>query len=172
MRKMSYHKIYHTSRIGLILFALIVGFKSLICGDIKIALKRIILPINYWRVSIFQIVSDYIINFSQNHKKINVLDIGSPKMLSLFLASRIDGLVYATDLQDKAIYTEWERHYHNLTDRNNIYFEYVNAKQTTYPDNFFEIVYSLSVIHMITPAENGDIQALLEIQKKLNEKDY
>ena len=156
------------SRLVLIFFGLKIGINSFIRGDYRIALKRIILPVNYWRVSIFKHVVDCILKSDHcGEEQIRILDIGSPKLLSLFLANRVDGTIYSTDLQDRTIFTEWKKHYQNMSNKNNLIFEFQNAKKLTYPDKWFDIVYSLSVIHMIAPAENGDILALREIQKKI-----
>lgn len=152
----------------MIQFSLRIGFNSFIRGHYKISIKRIILPINYWRVSIFKFVANYILNLDLNTKKdIKFLDIGSPKLLSLLLASQINGKIYATDLQDEAIFREWEKHYHNMINGDNIIFEFADAKNLKYPDNYFDIIYSLSVIHMISPAQDGDILALRQIQNKI-----
>ena len=141
---------------------------SFLHGDIKIALKRIILPVNYWRVAIFKIVAEYILKSDIDiNKKIKILDIGSPKLLVLFLGSKIKSKIFSTDLQDEAIFTEWEKHCRNISNSDNIIFEYADAKALKYPDNYFDIIYSLSVIHMIPPSKDGDIIALKEIQKKI-----
>jgi len=145
-----------------------LGICSFYKGDFKIALKRIVLPINYWRVAIFKIVADFILNMNiYENDNIKILDVGSPKFLSIFLASKINADLYATDLQDESIFTEWKRYYKNSATKKNVIFEYANAKQLKYPDNYFDIIYSLSVIHMITPGNEGDILALKEIQKKI-----
>lgn len=168
MKKMSCEKSPHISRLRLIAFGLKIGYNSFLHGDHKIALKRIILPINYWRVAIFRIVANYILQSDHSRRQhIRILDIGSPKLLSLFLASNTNGKIYATDLQDETLFTEWKKHYQNMSHRGNIIFEFANAKQLQYPDKYFDIIYSLSVIHMITPAEEGDILALREMQKKI-----
>ena len=161
------------SKLELILYGLTIGFYSLIQGNFKIAFKRIIFPINYWRVTIFHIVANYILSLNSENQVKKILDIGSPKLLSLFLSSQLNCEIFSTDLQDKSLFTEWEKHFHNMPNKkDNIIFEFANAKKLKYPDNHFDIVYSLSVIHMITPAENGDILALKEIQKKIKPEGF
>lgn len=158
------HKI---SKLKLIIFGLKTGFVSFIRGNYKAGLKRMILPINYWRVTIFKIVAERIFRSTFNKNGMKILDIGSPKLLSIFLATNINGEIYATDLQDKVIFTEWELHSRNLPLKSNLIFEFADAKKLSYPDRYFDVVYSLSVIHMITPAENGDVLALMDVQKKI-----
>jgi ubiquinone/menaquinone biosynthesis C-methylase UbiE len=157
------------SKLELILFGLKIGFYSLIRGNFKIAFKRILLPINYWRVTIFSIVANYILNLNFNNiTDIKILDIGSPKLLSLFLSSQLNCKIFSTDLQDKSLFTEWEKHFHNMPNKkDNIIFEFANAKILKYPDKYFDIIYTLSVLNIITPAEDGDVLALKEIQKKI-----
>jgi SAM-dependent methyltransferase len=155
------------SRMQLLLFGLSIGLQSIYKGDYTIGLKRIILPINYWRLTIFKYVSEFILNFIDAKKtKVKILDIGSPKKCALFLSSKINGTIYATDLQDKSIFTEWKKYYLNMSKKKgNIIFEYANAKKLPYENNSFDIVYIISVLHMITPVENGDIVSLKEIQR-------
>lgn len=156
------------SKLRLIAFGLLVGLKTLARHHYKIAFKRIVLPINYWRVTVFKCVVDHIINMDwDSAQDARILDVGSPKLLSLFLATRIGGLIFATDLQDKSIFSEWQKHYQHVSKRKNMVFEFADAKRLPYPDNHFDAVYSLSVIHMITPAEDGDMLALKEMQKKI-----
>lgn len=156
------------TKIAIISYAFKLGVHSLLKGDVKIAIKRIILPINYWRVTIFQFVANYImISEDLNRNDVKILDIGSPKLLSLYLGSNLNGTVYATDLCDKTIFTEWEKYYRNVSDKDNMIFEYANARELKYPDKYFDLVYSISVIHMISPAENGDVLAINELQKKI-----
>lgn len=162
-------KIPNISRWELILFGFKIGIKSFFQGDFKIGLKRIIQPINYWRVAIFKVVAEYILDQYYRKKNIKILDIGSPKLLSLFLATKLSGDIYSTDLQDKAIFTEWKRHYNRITNKTNVIFEYANAKCLNYQEKYFDIVYSISVIHIITPARDGDIIALREIHTKIKD---
>jgi len=155
-------------KFDIIAFGLKLGWMSCLKGDIRKGLKRIILPVNYWRVSIFKHVAEHILgNISDTDSTLKILDIGSPKLLALYLSSQINGDVYTTDLQDPAIFSEWERYFHNTSDKTNLKVEYANAKNLPYPDSFFQVIYSLSVVHMISPAEDGDILALKEMQKKL-----
>lgn len=157
------------NRITLYFFGLKIGlFYFFRTGQLKVALKRIILPFNYWRGLIFKIVAEKILSIGENDKSnIKILDIGSPKMLSLFLSSKSKNTIYATDLQDKNIFSEWKKLHEKNFHKGEIIYQYLDAKSIDYPDNHFDIIYSLSVIHMITPGEDGDIQALHEIQKKI-----
>lgn len=157
------------SRIELYFFGLKIGlFYFFRTGLLKIALKRIILPFNYWRGLIFKIVAEYLLTICDDSKsKLNILDIGSPKMLSLFLSSKLNATIYATDLQDKAIFSEWNKLYESTSHKGEVIFDYLDAKSIDYPDHYFDVIYSLSVIHMITPGKDGDIKALNEIQKKI-----
>jgi len=157
------------NRITILFFGLKIGlFYLLKTGQLKVALKRIILPFNYWRGLIFRIVAENLLRiFANNKTKIKILDIGSPKMLSLFLSSKLDATIYATDLQDEAIFSEWKKLYEENTHKGEMVFRYLDAKSIDYPDDYFDVVYSLSVIHMITPGKDGDIKALNEIQKKI-----
>ncbi len=150
-----------------------LGIRSLLKADYKIALKRLMLPVNYWRASIFSHVASFLAQAADiSNQSLKILDVGSPKLLSLFLAAKTNCSVYATDLQDQAIYTEWQKHYKNMSTRNNVCFEFADVKSLNYPNEYFDIAYSLSVIHMVTPADTGDIMALKELQKKVKRGGY
>jgi len=149
-------------KIGLVYF-----FKT---ARLKVALKRIILPFSYWRGLIFKIVAEHLIAVCDDSKgNLKIIDIGSPKMLSLFLSTQLDATIYATDLQDKAIFSEWDKLYESNSHKGKIIFDYLDARSIDYPDGYFDVIYSLSVIHMITPGKDGDIKALKEIQKKITQ---
>ena len=164
---MNLFKSQNISRLEIIIFGYMIGVRSFFQGDFIIGLKRIIQPVNYWRVTIFKYVADYLLVDLGRRRKIKILDIGSPKLLSLFLATKLSGEIYSTDLQDRAIFTEWKRHYEKMSNMADVIFEFANAKCLNYREKYFDVVYSLSTIHMITPEKDGDLTALCEIQKKI-----
>ena len=145
-----------------------LGIYSLLSADFKIAAKRLILPVNYWRVAIFKFVAQKVIAvYKQRDNEFEILDIGSPKLISLYAAHKTNASVYATDLCDETIFTEWKRYWENTTDKSNLKFEYADAKSLKYKDNKFDAAISLSVIHMVSPAQDGDITALREITRTI-----
>ena len=81
--------------LGLYRFGLSVGARTLSRAP-RDAIKRLVLPVEYIRCAEFRYVLEHL-DVTANHR---VLDIGSPKLLSLFLAARVGAHVWATDLLD------------------------------------------------------------------------
>jgi len=84
-------------------FGIKTGINSILSRHYLIGLKQLFFPISYWRFPIFNIALDNI----EREKSIRILDIGSPKLLSLYLAIEYGHIVYATDLQDQEIFNRY-----------------------------------------------------------------
>jgi len=97
----------------------------------------------------------------RNRKKI--LDIGSPKLLALYLAKQYDVEIYATDLLDYFIDDFIQLK--NILQTSNLKIECQDTTSLAYEDNFFDVVYSVSVIEHI-PGQ-GDSVAISEIERVL-----
>ena len=82
-------------------FGIKTGIKSVMKGNGVIGFKQSMFPISYWRFPIFGIVLDNL----RRKGRGTILDIGSPKLLSLYLAIECKWVVYATDLQDQQIFS-------------------------------------------------------------------
>ena len=91
-------------------------------------------------------------------KNAAILDVSSPKVLSLYLASRGHTLT-ATDLDDAKIFSRWQK-LARYSGPGSYKAEYQDARHLAYPDNSFDIVYSISVIEHIP--DRGDAEALEE----------
>jgi SAM-dependent methyltransferase len=124
-------------------------------------LKRLILPVEYVRCAEFRYVLRHL-DAGPGHA---VLDVGSPKLLSLFLASR-GARVHATDLVDyffDAYGTYAASARVGGTPRYRM--EVQDARRLTYPDESFDRVFSVSVVEHIP--DDGDRAALREIARVL-----
>ena len=142
-------------------FALSVGLRAIGAGLFTEGLKLLVSPVGYWRFLHNAIVLE---EFSKLSGNAQVLDASSPKLLSLLLASRTGGTVYATDLDDKKIFTRWHRLAVALG-YENYRVEYQDARQLAYPDESFDLIYSISVIEHIPGC--GDANALTEFRRLL-----
>jgi hypothetical protein len=80
--------------------------------------------------------------------RVRALDASSPKLLSLMLASPTENKVYATDLNDALIFSRW-RPFTRALGLKNYGVEYQDARQLKYADEFFDLVFSISVIERI-----------------------
>jgi SAM-dependent methyltransferase len=154
------------------LFGYVIGFNSFIKGHYKIGIKRMIHPVGYWRYPVF----NYIIKKLINKEKLRVLDIGSPKILSLYFALRKGYETFSIDIQDLEIYSVWKTYY--LDSKNSNIFkidkyknqhlfipEIQDGRKLDYPDNFFDLVYSVSVLEHIP--SDGDSLTMKEIERVL-----
>ncbi|MCL4248899.1 MAG: hypothetical protein KJ065_12200, partial [Anaerolineae bacterium] len=70
-----------------------VGTSLLLHGKMVLGLKKVIQPVGYWRVPEYRFVLQEA-NFKTGER---VLDIGSPKLLALYLTKFRGVEVYATD---------------------------------------------------------------------------
>src|SRR6266700_1439999 len=76
-------------------FGVLVGLRTLPVA-LRHGLKRLILPVEYIRYA----EDVYVLQHLEVRPGARVLDVGSPKLLSLFLAARFGAHVHATDLLD------------------------------------------------------------------------
>jgi SAM-dependent methyltransferase len=142
-------------------FGLLVGARALPFSP-RHAIKRLVLPVEYIRCAEFRYVLEHLDVTSDHH----VLDIGSPKLLSLFLAARVGAHVRATDLVDYFFpsYTAYAASM--LGPRKERYvMETQDAQALSYDDETFDRVFSVSVIEHI-PGD-GDTVAVNQIARVL-----
>lgn len=151
---------------GIYFFGQRLGLKSCLKGHYDIGIKRILLPVNYWRYPVFR----YAEKFFKNGGPLSVLDIGSPKLLSVYLAAKYQHQVFATDIFDETIFTMWQRYYEDFQNNGKhehprYIAELQDARNLKYDDNKFDVVFSVSVIEHIP--HDGDAEAMREIARVL-----
>jgi SAM-dependent methyltransferase len=142
-------------------FGFMTGVRTITAAPVE-SIKRIVLPVEYVRYVEFRYVLEHL-DATEEHV---TLDIGSPKLLSLFIASRIGGTVYATDLDPYFI--EAYRSFSNRVlgiRKDCFHMEVQDACNLQYSDQSFDRVYSVSVIEHIP--DSGDSDALKEIARVL-----
>jgi len=123
-------------------------------------LEMIILPMNYWRC----IETPLILKGLNPKKEEEILDIGSPKLLSLFLAKKFGAKVISSDINEYFInYSKNFSKILGIKDRYNI--KTIDARKINLKDNSIDKVYSLSVFEHI-PKE-GDKKAIKEVKRIL-----
>lgn len=149
------------------IFGISIGIKSVFNGNVVNGFKRILYPVGYWRYPIYTIMKKVL----NSTKKLSVLDIGSPKIFALYFAIKRGYHVYATDLQDEQIFSVWHKYYSDFFSKKSskenglLTTEFQDARKLKYPDEYFDIVYSISVLEHIP--ENGDTDAMIEIARVL-----
>jgi len=87
-----------------------LGMNSIKKGHFAIGVKRFLSPINYWRFPVFNDIR----NLLRNKNRLRILDIGSLKLLAIYLAAERKDKVYATDSQDESIFSVWSTYYEDL----------------------------------------------------------
>ncbi|MFZ3169716.1 MAG: class I SAM-dependent methyltransferase [Candidatus Methanoperedens sp.] len=120
-------------------------------------LTKIINPIDTTRYTEFAYLLKFIKN--RNLRKMNILDISSPFMMSYILAS--ENKVLKTDINIE------EKSYINETI--NLSFKLEDAAQLSFKDNTFDLIYSISVIEHIY---NKYIQAINEMIRVVKKDGY
>ncbi len=143
------------------LFGLGLGARTLPSAPIA-GLKSLVLPVEYIRCA----ETRYILQHLDVQSGQRVLDIGSPKLLSLFLAARLRAEVHATDLLDY-FFKPYERYSRVALgrDQGRYHVGREDARHLTYPAAHFQRVFSLSAIEHI-PGD-GDTKAMQEIERVL-----
>ncbi|MBI5116963.1 class I SAM-dependent methyltransferase [Candidatus Poribacteria bacterium] len=148
-------------------FAMKVGFAAICSGSIVNGLKQFLCPVGYWRFPVLGVVDQVLREHSFNSPWI--LDIGSPKLLSIYLAAKYRGVVHATDIQDKNIFGRYAAEFKSYNSTFGASGDYrvslQDARQLEFDNNTFDIVYSLSVIEHIP--NGGDSKAMTEIERVL-----
>jgi ubiquinone/menaquinone biosynthesis C-methylase UbiE len=94
-----------------------------------------------------------------------VLDLSSPKLLVYFLAQRYPQIdFYSIDKSEEELLS-WQEITPKL---NNLFLSKDDATKISFPDGYFDEVYSVSVIeHINLKKVNGDSKAMEEIYRVL-----
>lgn len=145
-------------------FSLRLGLGCLGRGPTRAALARLLNPIAYPRAMEFALTLRGLDLPAEGR----VLDIASPKLLLLWLASHTSLVIHSTDILEDFI--EPTAHLvtrlglaQDLGER--LYLERQDARALTYPDDHFDAIYSVSVVEHIP--DDGDSTALREMGRVL-----
>ena len=125
------------------------------------AVKNVIVPENYWRTLENRLTYDELRATSADR----ILDVGSPKLLSLFLADRVGAEVYSTDIESYFMedYASFRRMRRIPESR----FRVMKAdgRKLPFPDAHFTRIYSISVLEHI-PGD-GDSECMQEVARTM-----
>ncbi len=144
-------------------FAYLTALRSLDWRQRTNLLRLILEPCNYWR----NVEVPALINRLDVRCGHRILDIGSPKLASLFIWYRLGADVYATDLFDY-FFEEYSHYFERLNGRGAgaaYRIERQDARRLHYPGGYFDEVYALSVLEHIE--DDGDSQAMREVSRVL-----
>lgn len=144
-------------------FAYSVALRSAGRNHLKEVARLAIEPCNYWRNAEVPAVLGRL----RLEPGMKVLDIGSPKLPSLFVWSQLGAEVWATDLFPY-FFDEYSHYWRRLgtpSTSSTYHIEVQDARKLSYPDSCFDRVYSISVLEHIEG--EGDSAAMREIARVL-----
>lgn len=144
--------------------SLSAGVRGLGRRYLRESLARIINPLAYPRYMEYSLTLEMLPPLSCRR----VLDIGSPKLPVLLIARDSSVELFATDVRDYFIGSTahfLERLGHGNALGRRIHLETQDARSLTYPADWFDAVYSVSVLEHIPDA--GDSTAMREIARVL-----
>jgi SAM-dependent methyltransferase len=99
-------------------------------------------------------------------KPTRVLDLSSPKLLPLTIASCLpNARCIATDILPREV--EWISRKANALGLKNLTCEVQDARRLDYPSNGFDLITSISVFEHIAPEAGGDLPAIRELARVL-----
>ena len=146
---------------GLQAYGAALGLQLLRRRRLRRALRYLVVPVNYWRSVEYRLV----LEGGQFSRGDRVLDVGSPKLLSLWAAEKLGARVIATDIEPYFI-EEYEllRQVRRVpADRLRLAVE--DGRRLSFGDASFDRVYSLSVLEHIPG--NGDTECVRELARVL-----
>jgi SAM-dependent methyltransferase len=145
----------------LVAYGLKVGGKLMLNGKPKLAVRYLGRPVNYWRAVEYRLISDA----GRFQPGDRVLDIGSPKLLSLYLAKVVGSEVFATDIDDYFVEQQQTVAAVEGVPPDRLHIQVEDGRSLSFDDESFDKVYSLSVLEHIP--DDGDTACIKEIARVL-----
>ena len=138
------------------------GLESIARGRFsRESLKNVIVPENYWRT----LENRLTLNELRASSSDRVLDLGSPKLLSLFLAERVKAEVYSTDIQGYFVRDYRAFGHQRGVPDSRFHLLEADGRNLPFPDSHFSRAYSISVLEHIPGT--GDTECAREIGRTL-----
>jgi len=126
--------------------------------DPLLGLKRVVLPVSYWRTAEFTYAMARLASLPPGSR---ILDLGSPKELAVHLARRFGHVVYATDILERAV-RQGEVYGRSLNPKGtgHLLAEIQDGRRLTHQDRSFDAVVCVSVLEHIP--DDGDSATMKE----------
>ncbi|HKW73006.1 MAG TPA: class I SAM-dependent methyltransferase [Candidatus Dormibacteraeota bacterium] len=147
--------------LGLYGLSLRMGYHLLAARRLKRGLRYLVEPVPYWRSLEFRLVWEH----GDFRRGDRVLDVGSPKPFSLYLARSAGAIVDATDIEDYFIdeFTFARDAVRVSAERMTLRVE--DGRRLSYASGQFDKVYSVSVLEHIP--QHGDSECARELGRVL-----
>ena len=154
----------HFSLTDYYLTSLVVGARCLNSPYTREAAGRIVNPLSYPRYMEYRLALDGLAPFD----RLRVLDVGSPKLPALLIGQNASTELYATDIRD--YFVGPTSHFLRTLGQGDrigrsLHLEVQDARRLSYPDAYFDRIFSISVIEHIP--SSGDSEALRELARVL-----
>lgn len=146
---------------GLQFYGIKLGFKTLARLKFRSSLRYLVTPVNYWRNLEFKLA----IEEGYFQKDDVVLDIGSPKLLALYLSKTVGCKIYATDIENYFIKQYKLFRKLEKINPNKLILKTEDGRDLSFEDQFFDKIFSISVLEHIP--EEGDIECARQIGRVL-----
>jgi SAM-dependent methyltransferase len=142
-------------------YGLKLGLDLVRHGRVRDALPYLVRPVNYWRTVEYTSVWSE----ARFERSDRVLDVGSPKLLALYLAERVGAEVCATDIEDYFVARMSRIRAMRRIPSTRLQLGVEDGRSLSYPPGHFSAAYSISVLEHI-PGE-GDATCIQEIARVL-----
>jgi SAM-dependent methyltransferase len=138
-----------------------VGARLAARGAIRRCLRYFVVPVNYWRHLEYTLACEALAIGPEDA----VLDVGSPKLLSLYLAEKVGATVWATDI-DRYFLDEYKSLRESLgIPGDRLRLEVMDGRRLAYDDGAFTKAYAISVLEHIP--DTGDSECVAEMARVL-----
>ncbi|NJN18386.1 MAG: class I SAM-dependent methyltransferase [Oscillochloris sp.] len=142
-------------------YGLSVGARLLMRARARQSLPYLIRPVNYWRSVEYRLVMEAS-RFTPHDR---ILDVGSPKLLALYLARVLGARVVATDIDDYFVQTYSDIRAQEGISPERLSIQVEDGRQLSFASGSFSKVYSISVLEHIP--DDGDTRCIAELARVL-----
>ncbi len=168
-------KIFRYDEMAYYRFGLTLGSSNVLRNGFRLGLKKtlgkILQPINsYTRFPEYHFLGRHMERYLQGlgpGKRAKILDVGSPKCFGLYLAFHFDIEICLTDIDSPSVEEArilWSAIKHRA--RGEAVFSVQDVRALEYPQDVFDVVYSMSVIEHVE-GETGDSESVREMIRVL-----
>ncbi|HTP80609.1 MAG TPA: methyltransferase domain-containing protein [Bacteroidota bacterium] len=146
----------------LYLYGLGIGLRSILKGRLdRENIKNLVVPVNYWRTLEFRLAHAAL----QITRADRVLDIGSPKLFSLYLSDRIGAEVFSTDIDEYFVKSYSAYRELKGIDERRFHVMAIDGRDLPFDEGYFTKIFSISVLEHIP--DDGDATCASEIGRSL-----